>query len=86
MVERMSVEHDTVVRFHLSGPIMPHSSSDRTPPSQGENASLILVWGTNSLPFRLTAGLWPLTPAIVVRIHEGQPIHIYSITLYGGLI
>lgn len=26
---------------------MPHSSSDRTPPSQGENASLILVWGTN---------------------------------------
>ena len=26
------------------------------------------------LPFRLTAGLWPLTPAIVVRIHEGQPI------------
>lgn len=31
------------------------------------------------LPFRLTAGLWPLTPAIVVRIHEGQPIRYLTL-------
>lgn len=46
-----------------------------------EQDTVVRFYHSGPLLFRLTAGLWPLTPAIVVRIHEEQPI-IYTLYHY----
>ena len=46
-----------------------------------EPDTIVRFYQAGPLLFRLTAGLWPLTPAIVVRIHEEQPIRRRSKTV-----
>ncbi len=38
-----------------------------------EPDTIVRFYQAGPLLFRLTAGLWPLIPAIVVRIHEEHP-------------
>jgi hypothetical protein len=63
------------VQFSLVSPSFASSSSGRTTVSETVGRGSNPREASKLLPLRLTVGQRPLTPFIVVRIHEGQPIY-----------